>query len=101
MQQTDVIYIAVEGDKFVVNDDNSGEEWTNVELADGTFAYVATDYVDIEEGFEEAVSQEDYNLVVDAKKQKEEEEARRQAEAAAASKAASNNAQASASASAW
>lgn len=95
---SDVIYMAVEGDTFVVNEENSGEEWTNVELADGTFAYVATDYVDIEEGFEEAVSQDDYNLVVDAKKEKAEEEARRAAEAqAAASAAASNTQQAAAS----
>lgn len=64
-----VMYIAHSGDSFVTVEENSGSDWTNVQIPDGTTGYIATDYLSAEDGFAEAVSQEEKDAVAKARAQ--------------------------------
>ena len=90
--ESEVYYIAREGEFFTVDRSKSTSEWTCVRMADGSFGFVSTSYVSITEGFAEAVSMEDiddlkaakidYRNMIEEEKRQAEEERKAQEKAA-------------------
>ncbi len=68
----DIIMTVSAGETFVVDNSFSDGTWTRVRLADYTYGYVASEYLSMETGYEEAVSIDKINSVKEAKNTAEE-----------------------------
>ena len=67
-EASEVLFLAVTGDFFTVDSKRSTKDWTCVRLEDGSFGFVATQYVTFSEGFAEAVSIDEIEGMKDRKK---------------------------------
>ena len=74
---SDVLFIARVGEFFTVDRSRSTDDWTCIRLADGSYAFVANEFVSLTEGFAEAISMED---IEDLKQDKEDYQALLEAE---------------------
>ncbi len=54
-EKAEVLFKAESGDSFIVNEVDK-YDWANIELVNGEEAYVSAIYIDIEEGFREAIA---------------------------------------------
>jgi len=64
---SDVLFVARVGEFFTVDKDRSTDGWTCIRLADGSYAFVATEFVSVTEGLAEAVDMGDIDDLKQAK----------------------------------
>lgn len=64
---SDILLLAKQGDTFVIDDTFSGNGWNRIRLADGAYAYISSEYIRIQAGYEEAVSIDSINALQKAK----------------------------------
>lgn len=64
---SDILLLAKQGDTFVIDDTFSGSGWNRIRLADGAYAYISSEYIRIQAGYEEAVSIDSINALQKAK----------------------------------
>ena len=67
-EASEVLFLAVTGDFFTVDSKRSTKDWTCVRLEDGSFGFVATQYVTFSEGFAEAVAIDEIEGMKERKK---------------------------------
>ena len=68
-EDADILYLAAEGENFIVNKDRNENGWYSVRLDDGTYGFMSADFVEVEDGYSEAVSAKRIDEVKAAKAQ--------------------------------
>ncbi len=67
--EADILYLAAQGEKFIVNKDRNVAGWYGVRLDDGTYGYISTEFATIEDAFSTAVSVDRIDSVKAAKEE--------------------------------